>query len=228
MKGPVLHGLTGGFWIFLGVQVLCLFFWAWALLPNLSPGADPLVESSQQIWSGGGHSLVESDFRTGRNVVGVGRFHPLGDPAGLDPAPLLLASFFMLFAQAGAALALRFYPSRILLASGAAIAGLLSGLLGCLFIAMQWLGDTAFPPGFLNAYLLNALTRAYLLQVSVGFVFLAVPAALGVAGLLTPERSFAFRWASINWAVVAAFWLIFYLVCHVIPFPFGDEAWRAV
>lgn len=213
---------------FIGVQVLVVIFWVMALLPNVGPGADPVVESAQQIWSGGGHSVLESDFRSGRNIVGVGRFHPVGDLGALAPAPLFLGTLLMLLAGALAAVAVLIFRTRVLYASGAAIAALLAGLGGCVFIAMQWLGDTAFPPGFLNAYLLNALTRAFLLQVALGFVFLAVPAILAIAGVVTRERALGFRWAALNWVVVAAVWAAFYLAGHVALFPFGDEAWKPI
>jgi hypothetical protein len=213
---------------FVGVQVLAVIFWLTALLPNIGPGADPVVESAQQIWSGGGHSIVDSDFRSGRNIVGVGRFHPVGDIAALDPAPLLAGTLLMLLAGAGAVVAIYLFKTRVLYASGVAIAALLAGLGGCVFIAMQWLGDTAFPPGFLNAYLLNALTRAFLLQVALGFVFLAVPAILAIAGVVTRERPLGFRWAALNWLIVAAVWVVFYVAGHVALFPFGDEAWKPI
>jgi hypothetical protein len=213
---------------FVGVQALALVFWLMALLPNIGPGADPVVESAQQIWSGGGHSIVDSDFRSGRNIVGVGRFHPVGDLAAFDPAPLLAGTLLMLLAGAGAVVAIYLFKTRVLYASGIAIAALIAGLGGCVFIAMQWLGDTAFPPGFLNAYLLNALTRAFLLQVALGFVFLAVPAILAIAGVVTRERPLGFRWAALNWLVVAAIWVVFYIAGHVALFPFGDEAWKPI
>lgn len=217
-----------GLIVFLGVQVLAVIFWLTALLPNIGSGADPLVESAQQIWSGGGHSVLESDFRSGRNIVGVGRFHPVGDLAQFDPSPLFVGTLLMLLAGACAVIAIYLFKSRVLLASGAAIGGLLAGLGGCLFIAMQWLGDTAFPPNFLNAYLLNALTRAFLLQVAFGFVFLAVPSILAIGGVVTRERPLGFRWAALNWVIVAAVWVVFYLACYVALFPFGDEAWKPI
>ena len=228
MTARALLTRKAGLIAFIGVQVLAAIFWLAALLPNIGPGADPLVESAQQIWSGGGHSIVDSDFRSGRNIVGVGRFHPVGDIAALDPSPLLVGTLLILLAGAGAAVAFYLFRTRVLFASGAAIGALLAGLGGCLFIAMQWLGDTAFPPNFLNAYLLNALTRAFLLQVALGFVFLAVPSILAIAGVVTRERVLGFRWAALNWIVVATVWVVFYLACHVALFPFGDEAWKPI
>jgi hypothetical protein len=213
---------------FVGVQVLALVFWLMALLPNIGPGADPIIESAQQIWSGGGHSIVDSDFRSGRNIVGVGRFHPVGDLAKLDPSPLLVGTLLMLLAGVAALVAIYLFRTRVLYASGVAIAALLAGLGGCVFIAMQWLGDTAFPPGFMNAYLLNALTRAFLLLVALGFVFLAVPAVLAIAGVVTRERPLGFHWAALNWLIVAAVWVVFYVAGHVALFPFGDEAWKPI
>lgn len=228
MTARALLTRKAGLIAFIGVQVLAAIFWLSALLPNIGPGADPLVESAQQIWSGGGHSIVDSDFRSGRNVVGVARFHPVGDIGKLDPSPLMVGTLLMLLAGAGAAIAIYLFRTSALFASGAAIVALLAGVGGCVFIAMQWLGDTAFPPGYLNAYLLNALTRAFLLQVALGFVFLGVPAILAIAGVVTRERALGFRWAALNWVVVAAVWVAFYIAGHVALFPFGDEAWKPI
>jgi hypothetical protein len=213
---------------FFAVQVVAVVLWLMALLPALAPGEPPLFESAQQIWSGGGHSTVETDFRTGQGIVGVERFHPVGDIGALAPAPLFSGTLLMLLAAGLAASAIFYFRTRVLGASLAAIFALLVGLAGCAFIAMQWQGDTAFPPDFLNTYLLNALTRAFLMQVGLGFVLLAIPSVLAIAGIVTRERPLGFRFAALNWIVVAVVWIVFYLACHVLPFPLGDEAWNPI
>lgn len=215
-------GLIG----FLVVQAISAVVWLMALLPHIGQGA--LYEDAQQIWSGGGHSFVETDFRTGQNLLGVERFHPFGNLGQLDPSPLLLGTVLLLLAAGAAALAAYVFRSKAIVASGAAIVALLLGLGGCAFIAMQWLGDTAFPPGFMNTYVLNGLTRAFLVQVGLGFAFLAICSVLVIAGVATQERPFGFRLAALNWVIVAAVWVVFYLACHVAPFPFGDAAWASV
>ncbi len=228
MAAKDLLARKAGLIAFLTVQAVAVFFWVSALLPSLAPGEPPLVESAQQIWSGGGHSSVETDFRTGRGIVGVSRFHPVGDVGSLSPAPLLSGTLLLLLAGGAAGLAIFLFNSRPLAAAGAAFCALLAGLGGCAFIAMQWQGDTAFPPGFLNTYLLNGLTRAFLIQAGIGFVLLAGVSVLAIAGVVTRERPLGFRLAALNWVVVAAVWLVFYVTCHVLPFPFGDEAWNPI
>lgn len=213
---------------FLAVQVIAVVLWLMAFLPALAPGQPPLFESAQQIWSGGGHSNVETNFRTGQGIVGVERFHPVGDIGALAPAPLLIGTLLMLLAGALAAGSIYLFKSRLLAASVAAICALLAGLAGCAFIAMQWQGDTAFPPDFLNTYLLNGLTRAFLMQVGLGFILLAIPSVLAIAGIVTRERPLGFRFAALNWIVVAVVWIVFYVACHVLPFPLGDEAWKPI
>jgi heme/copper-type cytochrome/quinol oxidase subunit 3 len=141
---------------------------------------------------------------------------------------LLLGTLLMLLAGALAAGAILLFKTRLLEASLASIFALLSGLAGCAFIAMQWQGDTAFPPGFLNTYLLNGLTRAFLMQVALGFVLLAIPSVLAIAGIVTRERPLGFRFAALNWVVVAVVWVVFYVACHLLPFPLGDEAWNPI
>lgn len=219
---------NAGLIAFLAAQVVAVVLWLMALLPALAPGEPPLFESAQQIWSGGGHSTVETDFRTGRGIVGVERFHPVGDLGRMAPAPLLIGSVLMLMAGALAAGAIYLFKARLLAASVAAMLALLAGLAGCAFIAMQWQGDTAFPPGFLNTYLLNGLTRAFLMQVALGFVLLAIPSVLAIAGIVTRERPLGFRFAALNWVVVAVIWAVFYVACHLLPFPLGDEAWNPI
>ncbi len=219
---------NAGLIAFLAVQAVAIALWLSALLPSLAPGEPPLVESAQQIWSGGGHSTVETDFRTGQGIVGVERFHPLGDIATLQPSPLFLGTLLLLAGAGAAGLATFLFSTRLLLAAGLAMGALVAGLGGCAFIAMQWQGDTAFPPNFLNTYLLNGLTRAFLVQVGLGFVLLAIPAVLAIAGVVTRERPLGFRLAALNWVIVAAVWVIFYVACHVIPFPLADEAWNPI
>jgi len=216
-------GLIG----FLVVQAIAIVVWLMALLPHLGQG-DAFFETAQQIWSGGGHSFVETDFRTGQNVLGVERFHPVGDVGKLDPSPLLLGTLLMLLAAGAAGGAIYLFRSKPNAATGASIVALLLGLGGCAFIAMQWLGDTAFPPGFMNTYLLNSLTRAFLVQVGLGFIFMAICSVLVIAGVAKPEKPYGFQLAALNWIIVTAIWVVFYLVCHVAPFPFGDAAWGTV
>ena len=83
---------NAGLIAFLAVQALAVILWLMALLPALAPGEPPLIESAQQIWSGGGHSNVETNFRTGQGIVGVERFHLVGDIGAFATAPLFLGT----------------------------------------------------------------------------------------------------------------------------------------
>lgn len=219
---------NAGLIAFLVAQVIAAGLWLSALLPALAPGEPPLIESAQQIWSGGGHSNVETNFRTGQGVVGVERFHPSGDIGALAPAPLFAGALLLILAAGAAGLAIWLFGTRPLAAAGSAFLALVVGVGGCAFIAMQWLGDTAFPPGYVNTYVLNSLTRAFLIQAALGFVLLAIPAVLAIAGIVTRERPLGFRLAALNWVLVAVVWVVFYLACYVLPFPFGDEAWKPI
>lgn len=206
-------GLIG----FLALQATAIAVWVSALLPYLG-GSEPIFESAQQIWSGGGYSTLDSNFRTGSNVVGAARFHPFG-PLGQGSVLMALAGL------AAAAAIYLFGKSRIWAASGAGLAALALGAGGNWLIATQWQGDTAFPEGYLNTYLLNALTRAFNTQFYFGFAALALCSVLLIAGVSTRERPLGFGFAALNWIVVAVVWLVFYVVFHLAPFPFGNELW---
>jgi hypothetical protein len=105
---------------------------------------------------------------------------------------------------------------------GAAIAALLSGAAGNWFIATQWQGDSAFPPGYLNADLLYALSKTFNTLFYIGFALFAVATVLVIAGVATREKPLGFQVVAINWVLLAASWLLIFLVVFVIPYPGGD------
>jgi hypothetical protein len=199
---------------FLAIQAVSIALWLSALLPFMTNGR-PLVDEAQQIWSGGGFSTLDSSFRSGREVVLAPRFNPYG---------VLLTGTILMLAAGGAAIAaiMLWRRSRVWFAVGAALAALLLGAAGNWFIATQWQGDSAFPPGYLNADLLYALSKTFNTLFYIGFALFAVSTVLVIAGVATRERPLGFQVVAINWIVLAASWLKIFLLVFVIPYPGGD------
>jgi len=199
---------------FLTIQAVTIALWLLAIAPFLTNGR-PLIDGAQQIWSGGGFSTLDSSFRSGRDVVLAPRFNPYG--------VLLTGTLLMLAAGAAAVAALMLWRrSRVWFAVGAAIAALLSGAAGNWFIATQWQGDSAFPPGYLNADLLYALSKTFNTLFYIGFALFAVSTVLVIAGVATREKPLGFQVVASNWVLLAASWLLIFLVVFVIPYPGGD------
>jgi hypothetical protein len=199
---------------FLAIQAVTIALWLSALLPFLTNGR-PLVDTAQQIWSGGGFSTLDSSFRSGREVVLAPRFNPYG--------VLLTGTLLMLAAGGGSVAAITMWRrSKVWFAVGAAIVSLLLGAAGNWFIATHWQGDSAFPPGYLNADLLYALSKTFNTLFYIGFALFAVSTVLVIAGIATRERPLGFQVVAINWVVLAASWLLIFIVLFVIPYPGGD------
>ena len=192
---------------FLLVQVIAVVLWVTAILPYLGEA----VINAQQIWSGRGFSNISSNFRSGSQVVLATPFQPNG--------PLMWATLFMLAAGAAAIAAIFvFRKSRIWFAVGLAVLALALGAAGNWFIADQWLsGDTSFPQGFLHVYLLYGLSQAFNIQFFVGFILLALSVVLLIAGVATKQKPLGFHVVALNWAVVAAVWVVTYLVLYLAP-----------
>lgn len=198
---------------FLAIQAASIALWLSALLPFLTSGR-ALVDEAQQIWSGGGFSTLDSSFRSGREVVLAPRFDPYG--------VLLTGTILMLAAGAAAIAAIVLWRrSRVWFAVGAALAALLLGAAGNWFIATQWQGDSAFPPGYLNADLLYALSKTFNTLFYIGFALFAVSTVLVIAGVATREKPLGFQVVAINWIVLAASWLAIFVAVFVIPYPGG-------
>ena len=194
---------------FLAIQAVSIALWLSALLPFLTNGR-PLVDEAQQIWSGGGFSTLDSSFRSGREVVLAPRFNPYG--------VLLTGTILMLTAAAAAIAAIVLWRrSRVWFAVGAAIAALLFGAAGNWFIATQWQGDSAFPPGYLNADLLYALSKTFNTLFYIGFALYAVSVVLVIAGFATKERPLGYQIVALNWIVIAVIWLAMWVFLYVLP-----------
>ena len=199
---------------FLAIQAVTIALWLSALVPFLTNGR-PLIDGAQQIWSGGGFSTLDSSFRSGRDVVLAPRFNPYG--------VLLTGTLLMLAAGAAAVAGIMLWRwSKVWYAVGAAIAALLLGAAGNWFIATQWQGDSAFPPGYLNADLLYALSKTFNTLFYICFALFAVSTVLVIAGVATREKPLGFQVVAINWVLLAASWLLIFIVVFVIPYPGGD------
>jgi hypothetical protein len=203
-------GRKATFFGFLAVQALSIALWVSAAAPFLGRG-QPLVETAQQIWSGGGFSQLDSSFRIGRNVVLAPSFNPFG--------VMLTGSIFMVFAALAAAGAIFLWSrSKVWFAVGAAVVALLLGAAGNWYIATQWQGDTAFAPGYLDTGLLYSLSKAFNTQFYIGFALFAVSTVLVIAGLATRERPLGFQYAAINWIIIAVVWMASWGLLYVMPY----------
>jgi len=192
---------------FLLLQVIAVALMVAAIQPYLG---EP-TPSGQQIWSGRGFSNISSNFRSGSQVVLATPFQWNG--------PLLWATLLMVAAgAAGIAAMFVFNRGRTWVAVGLSIAALLLGAGGNWFIADQWLsGDTGFPQGFQNVYMLYELNQKFNIQFFIGFVLLALSIVAIIAGVATKSRPFGFHVVALNWAVVAAVWVVTYIVLYLAP-----------
>ncbi|RYY91621.1 MAG: hypothetical protein EON61_27515 [Alphaproteobacteria bacterium] len=192
---------------FLLLQVIAVALMVLAIQPYLS---EP-TPTGQQIWSGRGFSNISSNFRSGSQVVLATPFQWNG--------PLLWATLLMV-AAGGASIASMFVfnRGRIWVAVGIAVVALLLGAGGNWFIADQWLsGDTGFPQGFQNVYMLYELNQKFNIQFFVGFVLLALSIVAIIAGVATKSRPFGFHVVALNWAVVAGVWVVTYILLYLAP-----------
>ncbi|MDP3493227.1 MAG: hypothetical protein Q8R82_08930 [Hyphomonadaceae bacterium] len=192
---------------FLLLQVIAIALWVMAIQPYLGEG--PVT--GQQIWSGRGFSNISSNFRSGSQVVLAAPFQPNG--------ALMWATLLMVGAAGSAIGAIfAFRRSRLWLAVGLAALGLALGAGGNWFIADQWLsGDTSFPEGFLNVYLLYAISQAFNFQFFIGFVVLVISIVLLIAGVASKQRPLGFHVVALNWVVVAITWVLTYLALYLTP-----------
>ncbi len=194
---------------FLAIQLVALTLWVVPLIQFVQAG-QPMVDAAQQIWSGGANSLIDSNFRTGQEFVLAPTFDPFGN--------FLIATLFMAGAGLAAAGAIfLWHRAMVWFAVGVSLVALLLGAGGNWFIATQWQGDTAFPPGYLNADLLYAFSRAFNMQFYIGFALYAVSVVLVIAGFATPERPRGYQVVALNWIVISVIWLAMWLFLYVLP-----------
>ena len=196
---------------FLVLQAVIVAIWLTALLPLTKPGAGPFISQEMSTWSGAVFSDIAFNFRTRSSAVTSVPFSPTG--------PLLWATVLIVLSGAAAFLASRFFRrERIWIAAGLAGAALVFGAGAAFFIVEQWSGDTAFAPGSVNTVWLYMSTRSFLIQLVLGFLFLAVGAVLAIAGIATTEKPLGFHLVALNWIVVSVVWLLMYIGLFVLPF----------
>jgi hypothetical protein len=194
---------------FLAIQVVCISLWGVPLIEFVQAG-NPVVDPAQQIWSGGASSLIDSNFRTGQEFLLAPTFDPFGS--------FLTGTLFMAGAGLAAIIAILLWRrSMVWFTVGVSFAALLLGAAGNWYIATQWQGDSAFPPGYLNADLLYAFSRAFNLQFYIGFALYAVSVVLVIAGFATKERPLGYQFVALNWIVITVIWLAMWVVLYVIP-----------
>lgn len=194
---------------FLAIQVIGIVLWVIPLIQFLQAG-HPMVDPAQQIWSGGANSLIDSNFRTGQEFLLAPTFDPFGS--------LQTATFFMAGAGALSLAAIVLWRrSMVWFAVAASVAAILLGAAGNWYIATQWQGDSAFPPGYLNADLLYAFSRAFNMQFYIGFALYAVSVVLVIAGVATQERPLGYQVVALNWIVIAVIWLAMWVFLYVLP-----------
>jgi heme/copper-type cytochrome/quinol oxidase subunit 3 len=196
---------------FLVLQAVIVAVWLTALLPLTKAGAAPFISTDSGVWSGAVFSDIATNFRTRSSAVTSAQFSPTG--------PLFWATILMVLSGVCAFLAsFFFHRRRIWIAAGLAGATLLLGAGAAYFIVEQWSGDTSFPPGAVNVVWLYMSTRSFLIQLVLGFLFLAVGAVLAIAGVATTEKPLGFHLVALNWIVVSVVWLLMYLGLFVLPF----------
>jgi heme/copper-type cytochrome/quinol oxidase subunit 3 len=196
---------------FLALQAVIVAVWLTALLPLTKPGAAPFISQEMSTWSGAVFSDIAFNFRTRSSAVTSVPFSPTG--------PLFWATILMAVSGAVAFLASRFFRrERIWIAAGLAGLALVLGAGAAFFIVQQWSGDTVFAPGSVNTVWLYMSTRSFLIQLVLGFLFLALGAVLTIAGIATAEKPLGFHLVALNWIVVSVVWLLMYLGLFVLPF----------
>jgi heme/copper-type cytochrome/quinol oxidase subunit 3 len=196
---------------FLVLQAVVVAIWLSALLPLARPGSAPFISSEVGVWSGAVFSDITTNFRARASALTSTPFSPTG--------PLLWATILMAASGIAAFLALRsFRRERVWIAAGLAGLALVIGAGAAYFIVEQFSGDTSFPSGSVNVVWLYMSTRSFLIQLMLGFLFLATGAVLAIAGIATPERPLGFHIVALNWIVVSVVWLLIYAGLFVLPF----------
>jgi hypothetical protein len=193
---------------FLVVEALVVIAWIWLLAPRAGSGM-PFMVDDLQIWTGPGASNQVGSFRGG-TAVSAAPFEALGQ---------LLWATLMIAASAGAAWFAgdAFRSARHWLSALLSIVALGLAAGGAYYIATQWLGDTAFPPGAVNAFWLYDITRAFLVQLLVAWVMFAAYTVLAIAGVANSGKPLGYHLVVLNWQIVALVWAAIYLGLYVVP-----------
>jgi heme/copper-type cytochrome/quinol oxidase subunit 3 len=194
---------------FLVVQAAVIAIWITHLAP-LATGGTPFTSDSIQVWSGAIFSDVTTNFRARSSALTSTPFSPTG--------PLLWSCLLIAASGVSAYLASRFFHrERVWLAAGLAGLALVLGAGAAFFIVEQFAGDTSFSPGAVAPVWLYMITRAFLIQLIIGFAFLAIGTVLAIAGVSTPARPLGFHLVALNWLIVSGVWIAVYLGLFVLP-----------
>jgi hypothetical protein len=194
---------------FLVLQVVVIGVWAASLAPVVGAGI-PFISREAHIWTGAIYGIEASNFRGGGSALSAAPFEPLGYL--LWSALLMAASGAAGWFASGA-----FHKARPWLAAGLGVAALGLSAGAAYFIVEQWAGDTMFPPGSVNEQVLYMATRAFMIQLFIGWALLAVYTVLTIAGLATADKPLGYHLVALNWLIVAAVWVIAYLGLYLAP-----------
>jgi hypothetical protein len=193
---------------FLVVEIAVVVAWFWLLAPRLGAGT-PLIAGDLQIWTGPGASNQIGSFRGG-TALAAAPFDPYGHT--LWATLMIVASAAIGWLAGGAFRSARVWLSALL---SVVALGLAAG--AAYFIATQWLGDTALAPGSVNSFWLYDITRAFLIQLLIGWVLLAIFTVLAIAGVATSGQPLGYHLVVLNWLIVAIVWVVVYLAFYVVP-----------
>lgn len=198
---------------FLVLQVVVIGIWLMSLAPVMGAGI-PFISSDAHIWTGAIYGVEASNFRARTSALQAAPFKPYG---------LLLWSTLLMAAAgiAGWLASGAFQKAKPWLAAGLGFVALGLAAGAAYFIVEQWAGDTLFPPGSVNDQVLYMATRAFLIQLFVGWVLMAVFTVLTIAGFATADKPLGYHLVALNWAIVAAVWVIAYLVLYLAPSLFA-------
>lgn len=196
---------------FLVLQAVVVAVWLSALLPLAQSGTAPFISQDMSTWSGAVFSDIAFNFRTRSSAVASAPFEPHG--------PLMWAALLMLISGFAAFFASRFFRrERIWIAAGLAGLALVLGAGAAFFIVEQWSGDTTFQPGSVNTVWAYMSTRSFLIQLVLGFLFLATGAVLAIAGFATADKPMGFHLVALNWMIVSIIWVLIYVGMFVLPY----------
>lgn len=194
---------------FLVLQVVMIGIWMMSLTPVMGAGI-PFISRDAHIWTGPIYGIEASNFRAGESALQAAPFRPLG--LLLWSALLMAASGAVGWLASGA-----FQKARPWLAAGLGVVALGFAAGAAYFIVEQWAGDTMFPPGSVNEQVLYMATRAFMIQLFIGWALLAVYTVLAIAGLATADKPLGYHLVALNWLIIAVVWVIAYLGLYLAP-----------
>lgn len=198
---------------FLVLQAVVIGIWLTSLAPVMGAGI-PLISREAHVWSGAIYGIEASNFRSRETTLASAPFNPYGHL--LWSALMMIASGAVGWFASGA-----FQKARPWLAAGLGVIALGLAAGGAYFIIEQWAGDTLFPPGSVNEQVLYMATRAFMIQLLIGWALMAAYTVLTIGGLATADKPLGYHLVALNWVVVAAVWLISYLGLYLAPTLFA-------